>query len=115
MAASFSEALAAYRQAALQAQPRGGAETAQMPTGTNAPTPTDDAGQSFKEVLGTAAQDAVKTIGQGEKQSLEAAAGSADMNDVVMAMSKAEMTLQSVTAVRDKAIQAYQQIIKMPI
>ena len=52
---------------------------------------------------------------EGERQSLKAAAGTADLNDVVMAVGKAEMTLQTVVAVRDRVIQAYQEIIRMPI
>jgi flagellar hook-basal body complex protein FliE len=47
--------------------------------------------------------------------SLAAAAGKADINDVVMAMSQAERTLQTVVTLRDRAVQAYQQIMRMPI
>jgi flagellar hook-basal body complex protein FliE len=34
---------------------------------------------------------------------------------VVSAVSAAEVTLQAVTAVRDKAVGAYQEILRMPI
>jgi flagellar hook-basal body complex protein FliE len=38
-----------------------------------------------------------------------------NLTDVVTALARAELTLQTVTAVRDRVVQAYQDIIKMPI
>jgi flagellar hook-basal body complex protein FliE len=46
---------------------------------------------------------------------LLATAGKANVTDVVTAVSAAEVTLQAVTAVRDKAVAAYQEILRMPI
>ena len=42
-------------------------------------------------------------------------AGQADMVDVVNAVNTAEITLDTVVAVRDKVIAAYQDIMRMPI
>jgi len=50
-----------------------------------------------------------------EATSIEAVAGNADLVDVVTAVSNAEMVLESVTAVRDRVISAYQEIMRMPI
>ena len=47
--------------------------------------------------------------------SAQAAIGKADLTDVVTAVTNAEMTLQTVTAVRDKVVSAYQEILRMPI
>ena len=47
--------------------------------------------------------------------SVAAAAGKADIVDVVSSVTNAEVTLQAVVAVRDKVIEAYQDIMKMPI
>jgi flagellar hook-basal body complex protein FliE len=105
MTVSYSQALAAYNRVAEQARlqpPAGGQETA-------------GAGNDFAQVLRDAASDAISTMKTGETQSLAAAAGKADINDVVMAMSNAELTLQTVVTLRDKAVQAYQQILRMPI
>ena len=44
-----------------------------------------------------------------------AAAGKADVNEVITAVSEAELTLQTVVALRDRVIQAYQEILRMPI
>jgi flagellar hook-basal body complex protein FliE len=48
---------------------------------------------------------------------MAATAGSKDgsLVDVVTAVAEAETTLQTVVAVRDKVIAAYQDIMKMPI
>jgi len=73
------------------------------------------AGESFGDLLKQAATQSVKTGAESEKQSLMATAGKANVTDVVTAVSAAEVTLQAVTAVRDKAVAAYQEILRMPI
>lgn len=74
-----------------------------------------ESGPSFDEMMKTVVDNAVDTTAQGEKASIEAVAGGGNMVDVVGAVTNAEVTLQTVTTVRDKIIQAYQDIIKMPI
>ena len=73
------------------------------------------AGDDFAGVLSRAADATVKTLEAGETESLKAAAGQADLTQVVTAISEAELTLQTVVAVRDKVIDAYQEILRMPI
>ena len=46
---------------------------------------------------------------------MQAVANQADLNDIVTAVNNAEMTLQTVVAIRDRVIQAYQEILRMPI
>ena len=47
--------------------------------------------------------------------SAKAIAEKADLTDLVTSVTNAELTLQTVVAVRDRMISAYQDIIKMPI
>ena len=101
---TISNAVAAYTNAAKALT--GAVE------GDNAATA---AGETFGDLLKKAATDSVKTGGESEKQSLLATAGKANVTDVVTAVSAAEVTLQAVTAVRDKAVAAYQEILRMPI
>jgi flagellar hook-basal body complex protein FliE len=75
----------------------------------------DSAGPSFGELLQNIKTDAIQTGKADEKQSMLAAAGQANITDVVTAVSAAEVTLQAVTAVRDRVISAYQEIMRMPI
>ncbi|HEX8901309.1 flagellar hook-basal body complex protein FliE [Vitreimonas sp.] len=69
--------------------------------------------------FGALVQDAVRQAGQSaqvaEQQSLAVAAGQADIVDVVTAIAAAETQLQTVIAVRDQVISAYQEILRMPI
>ena len=46
---------------------------------------------------------------------MKAISGGGNLTDVVTALSHAEMTLQTATAIRDRVVQAYQDIMKMPI
>jgi flagellar hook-basal body complex protein FliE len=70
---------------------------------------------SFSDVLESAVKDAVGTIKNGEAMSAKEATGKADIVSVVNAVNSAELTLDTVVAVRDKVIQAYQSIMNMPI
>src|SRR3546814_9485573 len=54
----------------------------------------DNAGGDFSAMLRRAAERAADTMLQGENQTVQAAAGTADLTQVVMAVSKAEMTLE---------------------
>lgn len=75
----------------------------------------DEGGGGFGDLLKGVADTAIKTLKQGETMSLKAISGKADIGEVVTAVSNAEMTLQTVTAVRDRVISAYQDILRMPI
>lgn len=72
-------------------------------------------GAGFADLVKQAAQSTVSTLKQGEAASLQAVTGKADLSQVVTAVSNAEVTLQTAVAVRDRVIQAYLDIIRMPI
>ena len=75
----------------------------------------DAAGPSFSELLQKSGDKALKTGATDEKQSMLATAGQGDVANIVEAVSDAEVTLQTVTAVRDRVVAAYQEILRMPI
>jgi flagellar hook-basal body complex protein FliE len=75
----------------------------------------DQGGPGFSEVLQQLAKDAVETTKGAEKASLQAVEGKADLQEVVNAVTAAELTVQAATAVRDRVISAYQEILRMPI
>jgi len=70
---------------------------------------------NFGEMLETLVQDAVQTGKASEAQAMAAVTGETEMIDVVTAITAAEMTLETVVAVRDKVIEAYDKIMRMPI
>ncbi len=69
--------------------------------------------------FGALVQEAIRQAGASatvaEQQALAVAGGQADIVDVVTAIAAAETQLQTVIAVRDQVIQAYQEILRMPI
>lgn len=102
MAVDIAGALSAYNRIARQDTGEGlGAR----------PSP----GQDFAGLLQDAAEQAIDTLREGERQSLKAAAGTADITEVVTAMAQAELTLQTVVTLRDRVIQSYQEILRMPV
>jgi flagellar hook-basal body complex protein FliE len=46
---------------------------------------------------------------------MQGIAGNANLTEVVTAVSRAQLALQTTTAVRDRVVQAYQEIMRMPI
>lgn len=73
------------------------------------------AGKDFSQMVKNFAETAVEVGKASESQTIAAAAGKADLNHVVMAVAEAELTLNTVVAVRDKVLEAYREIIRMPL
>lgn len=105
MAINFAEAVSAYQKIARK-------DT--LP-GFDAPAKDAAGGGGFADALRDATEGAIGALREGETQSLKAAAGTANLTDVVTAVGKAELTLQTVVTLRDRVIQAYQDILRMPI
>ena len=70
---------------------------------------------SFADFLSGAVKDSIQTISRGEQAAQAQVAGKSNIVDVVNAVNSAELTLNTVVAVRDKVVQAYQSIMNMPI
>ena len=103
MSVNFADAIAAYNKAVTKQG------------GTPLESRDQAAGSDFAELLRSGAENTIDSLRKSEAESLKAAAGKADINDVVTAMSQADIALQTVVAVRDRVIQAYQEILRMPI
>jgi flagellar hook-basal body complex protein FliE len=69
----------------------------------------------FGDILKTALNDAVQSSRTAEQQMTAQVQGKADMVDVVTALSSAQASLETVMAVRDQVIAAYQQVMQMQI
>lgn len=80
------------------------------PAAAGAPHRNDFAG-----TLAQTLENAVTSGESAETQAAQAVAGGGDLTAVVEAVSRAELTLQTATAIRDRVVQAYQDIMKMPI
>ena len=73
------------------------------------------AGTDFGAILKDPIADTVDSVKSAETVSIKAVANEANITDVVTAVANAEMALESVVAVRDRVVQAYQDILRMPI
>ncbi|NKB20094.1 MAG: flagellar hook-basal body complex protein FliE [Alphaproteobacteria bacterium] len=74
-----------------------------------------DPTKNFSDMLGDAMKGAIETGRHSEAMSAKAVAGTADLREVVTAVTNAEVTLQTALSIRDRVIQSYQDIISMPI
>ncbi|HEY0181461.1 MAG TPA: flagellar hook-basal body complex protein FliE [Rhodopila sp.] len=74
-----------------------------------------DPGASFGSAVTQALGEAVQTGHTADDQTMKALNGGGNLTEVVAALSHAELTLQTATAIRDRMVQAYQDIMKMPI
>jgi flagellar hook-basal body complex protein FliE len=72
-------------------------------------------GGGFGEMVKSAMTDAVQASRHAETQMAAQVQGKAELVDVVTAISAAETSLETVMAVRDQVISAYQEIMRMPI
>ena len=77
--------------------------------------PVAAGGADFGKMLEGALNSTLKTTQNAESMMTQQASGKAELIDAVTAVSSAETSLQSVIAVRDQVIAAYQQIMQMPI
>ena len=74
---------------------------------------TTDGG--FGATLERALGDAVATGQEADATSVNAVVNGGDLTHVVTAVSKAQLALQEVVAIRDKVVSAYQEVMRMSI
>lgn len=82
-----------------------------QPAGQAAPA----GGPSFQELIGSGVSTLQNAGATAEGAIVNAAMGKGDLVDVVTAVAAAEATLETVMAVRDEVVKAYQDIMRMPI
>jgi flagellar hook-basal body complex protein FliE len=72
-------------------------------------------GPSFEQMVSDGLEGALSSIKKTESVTTQALANKAPLNELVTSITNTELTLQTVVAIRDRVISAYQDIIKMPI
>ena len=72
-------------------------------------------GGGFGDMLKSVMSDAVKSSRNAETQMANQVQGKAQLVDVVTAVSAAQSSMETVMAIRDQVISAYQEIMRMPI
>ena len=71
--------------------------------------------QNFGDVLNNVLSDTIHQSRQAESEIVAGVQGKADLVNVVTAISSAQASLQTVLAVRDQVISAYQEVMRMQI
>lgn len=79
------------------------------------PSAGEDGAKAFANMLNNTINHATNDLRTAESYSAKALVNQADITDVVTAVNKAETTLQTVIALRDRLINAHQEIMRMPI
>lgn len=77
---------------------------------TEAPQ-TGGAGKAFAN----AAEDFARTLQHGEEVAKSAMVGDADPHALVQALADTQLAVETAVTVRDKVVEAYQEILRMPV
>jgi flagellar hook-basal body complex protein FliE len=105
-----SVAAGAYANVARLADPSAGLGKAAGAAGAGG-----EGGSSFGAMLKDALNSVAESGHKSDAQTQAMVAGKADMVDVVTAVSETEVAVETMVAVRNKVIEAYQSIMSMPI
>jgi flagellar hook-basal body complex protein FliE len=76
-------------------------------------TAPDPAGSTTD--LGRAADSFVDTLRRAEQIATDTMTGQADPHTLVAALNEAQLAVETVVAVRDKVVEAYLEILRMPV
>ena len=98
----------AIRSSYVQAAYAKGSES--QPAVTEAPK-----GPDFSTMVADAAEKAVETVRTGDSMALAGLQGQVGLQQVVEATMAMESTVQVSVALRDKLVEAYQDVMRMPI
>lgn len=65
--------------------------------------------------FGKAVDGFAATLEQGDSVARAAMTGRADSHSLVQALAQSELAIETAVAVRDKVVEAYQEILRMPV
>jgi flagellar hook-basal body complex protein FliE len=76
---------------------------------------SQDTGVNFAQMVSKAIDSTAASGAKADQQIGAVAAGRADVVDVVTAVAESEAAIETLVAVRDRVIAAYEEIMRMPI
>ena len=82
---------------------------------SDASTAGGGGGPSFGDLVKNAIGDVMEGGRKSDAQTVAMASGKANVMDVVTAVAETDVKVSTLVSVRDKVIQAYEDIMKMPI
>lgn len=66
-------------------------------------------------LAGTAARDFAETLAKAETVAQQAMTGNADPHALVEALANTQLAVETAVTVRDRVVEAYQEILRMPV
>ena len=75
----------------------------------------DTAAEAARPDLAGLARSFADTLREGERTALSGLAGKADAQSVVTALAASEIAIQTAVTLRDKVVEAYNEILRMPV
>ncbi len=78
-------------------------------------TKTDPYFEGQGSALKSTFQDFATTLRNGEQASVAAMTGGADPHALVQALAQTELAVETAVTVRNKVVEAYQEILRMPV
>ncbi len=76
------------------------------------PKPAEGAGDNLFAQIAT---DFMQTMRAGEETAAAGMVGKADAASVVQALAASQLAIETAVTVRDKVVEAYQEILRMPV
>lgn len=77
--------------------------------------PSDASGKDFGDALARAVQGVADAGHKADAESVKAIAGQGNLTEVATAVTRAELSMQTALAIRDRVVQSYQDITRMQI
>ena len=74
--------------------------------------PSEKSGDSL---FGRAVTDFTETLATSETESMRSMTGDADPHALVQALAQTELAVETAVTVRNKVVEAYQEILRMPV
>jgi flagellar hook-basal body complex protein FliE len=75
----------------------------------------EPAAENMESTIGRLVGSFADTLAQGEHTARAAMTGNADPHALVQALASSQLAVETVATVRDKVVEAYQEILRMPV
>lgn len=72
-------------------------------------------GQTPTQAFGAAAEEFAATLRESEGVAMQAMTGRADPHAMVQALAQTELAVETAVTIRNKVVEAYQEILRMPV
>ncbi|MBF0864214.1 MAG: flagellar hook-basal body complex protein FliE [Gluconobacter potus] len=115
MLTSLTQAHNAYAVQSLQSRLQGLTDNVDDGIQSSAATASSSSGTDFGSILSQSVSSVIDSGHDAEAKAAQGLTGGEDMTQIVTAVSNAQLALQTTTVIRDRMVQAYQDVMKMTI